>query len=95
MKKAIALAIFVALVAAGCKEKATLTVTTDDAPAATELTPEQLGELGAAIRKQPDQAQKMLSERGLTEETFEQAIRRVTENPDSSKRYTEAYKKAS
>jgi hypothetical protein len=59
------------------------------------LSPEELGELGAKIKKNPSDAQKLLSEKGLTEQQFEQAVRKVAENPDQSKRYAEAYKKAS
>ncbi len=59
------------------------------------LTPEQLGELGAQIRREPTRAEELLASRGLTEQTFEKAIRDVTENPDASKRYATAYRKAS
>ena len=65
--------------------------------AATEanLTPEQLGELGAEIEKTPDAAQQLLTERGLNEQTFEQAVRKVSEDPAAARRYAEAYKKTS
>ena len=59
------------------------------------LSPEELGELGAKIKKNPSDAEKLLSEKGLTQQQFEQAVRKVAESPDQSKRYTEAYKKAS
>jgi UDP-N-acetylglucosamine:LPS N-acetylglucosamine transferase len=59
------------------------------------LTPEQLGELGAKIKKSPNDAQKLLSEQGLTQESFEKQIRQVAQDPDASKRYAAAYKKAS
>ena len=61
----------------------------------TNLSPEELGELGAKIKKNPKDAEKLLSEKGLTEPQFEQAVRKVSESPDQSKRYAEAYKKAS
>ena len=61
----------------------------------TNLSPEDLGELGAKIKKNPKDAEKLLSEKGLTEQQFEQAVRKVAESPDQSKRYAEAYKKAS
>jgi hypothetical protein len=67
---------------------------TTTAPA-TPLTPEQLGELGAQIRKEPARAQELLASHGLNAQSFEKAIRDVTENPDASKRYAEAYRKAS
>jgi len=56
----------------------------------SNLSPEELGELGAKIKKNPSDAQKLLSEKGLTEQQFEQAVRKVAENPDQSKRYAEA-----
>lgn len=72
----------------------TAPVTTAKATA-TDLTPEQLGELGAQIRKEPARANEILSQKGLDQATFEKAIRDVTENPEASKRYADAYRKAS
>ena len=84
------------LIAFGCgKETTTSTVSTEPAATTANLTPEQLGELGAKIKKQPNDAQRLLSEQGLTEESFEQAIRKVSEDPQASKRYAAAYNKAS
>lgn len=60
-----------------------------------ELTPEQLGELGAQIRKEPERAEALLTRHGLTKESFEAAIRKVTEEPDASRRYADAYRKGS
>jgi ABC-type enterochelin transport system substrate-binding protein len=59
-----------------------------------DLTPEQLGELGAQIRKNPNDAKRLLTQHGLNEQTFEQAVRKVSEDPAASKRYAESYKKA-
>ena len=64
------------------------------AVASGSLTPEKLGELGARIRKEPTRANELLTQQGLTEESFEQAIRNVTEDPEASKRYAESYRKA-
>lgn len=95
---------FIALVALtlilnfGCKNQKTSSSTTPgntEVSQATNLSPEELGELGAKIKKNPGDAQKLLSEKGLTEQSFEQAVRKVAENPEQSKRYAEAYKKAS
>jgi hypothetical protein len=67
-----------------------------EAPAtAASLTPEQLGEIGAEIQKQPDQAKQTLEKHGLNEKSFEEAVRKITENPEESKRYAESYKKHS
>ena len=63
------------------------------AASTTQLSPEQLGELGAQINRQPERADELLAHQGLTRETFEQQIRRVTEDPQASKRYADAYRK--
>ena len=94
----ISLTVLLAL-AGGCKQKETASVSSDSKTVATTetkqaLTPEQLGELGAKIEKTPDQAAALLSEHGLTEKTFEQEIRKITEDPEASKRYASAYEKA-
>lgn len=90
----IGIAVALLLVTGGCKEKSTQTVSGDQALTQSSLTPEQLGEIGAKIKKQPSDAQKILSDNGLTEESFEDAIRKVSEDPQASKRYAEAYKRA-
>ena len=66
---------------------------TTNAETKTDLTPEQLGELGAEIEKNPDAAEQLLTERGLDEQTFERAVRKVSEDPAAARRYAEAYKK--
>ena len=86
----------------GCKNQSNNTASTN-APGdsntsvaqQSNLSPEELGELGAKIKKNPSDAGKLLSEKGLTQQQFEQAVRKVAESPDQSKRYAEAYKKAS
>jgi hypothetical protein len=106
MKNVLALSLVGLLaIAGGCKQKdaavaetsttAATTAGTTTTNAAEQLTPEELGELGAQIRKSPDKARELLSEHGLDEKSFESQIRKVTEDPDASKRYAEAYKKAS
>ena len=100
------IAAFLFVVAAGCHNQQTASNTTSQPyaksssnPAATAeasaLSPEDLGTLGAAIKKQPNNADKLLADKGLNEQSFAAAIRKVSENPDSAKRYTAAYKKAS
>ncbi|HEX2836416.1 MAG TPA: hypothetical protein VHW00_25650 [Thermoanaerobaculia bacterium] len=104
MRKASTLIVIVLLaIAGGCNQDQKTNVAATGQPRAQtaqqvsqqELTPEQLGELGAQIRKTPDRAMDLLSQRGLTQQTFEQQIRKTTENPDASKRYAAAYRKAS
>ena len=63
--------------------------------AAANITPEELGELGAKIQKDPARADQLLAEKGLTQESFEKAIRDVTESTDASKRYAQSYKRVS
>jgi hypothetical protein len=76
---------------------ATTTSPAANAPTAnaSTLTPEQLGQLGALINKQPANADKLLADQGLTQATFEAAIRKVSSDPAESKRYAAAYKSAS
>ena len=73
---------------------ATTGSTSETTVAQNTMTPEQLGELGAAIKKSPNDASKLLADRGLTEESFEQQVRKVAEDPAASKRYAAAYHKA-
>jgi hypothetical protein len=103
MRKALTLSIVVLLaLAGGCNQDrnepaaAAPSAQPQVAQATThEMTPEQLGELGAQIRKNPDGAEALLTQHGLTKESFEARIRKITENPDASKRYAAAYRKAS
>jgi hypothetical protein len=99
---AIAMLVF----AAGCKNNTSSTTASSDtsstpaaqsaaAAAPSSLTPEQLGTLGAQIKKQPNDADKILAGHGLNEQQFAAAIRKVSENPADAKRYAAAYKSAS
>ena len=99
--RAIAMTVFLSalLVAGGCTDQKSTTATTaaptnEQVASTPQLTPEQLGELGAAIKKNPNDAQRLLTEKGLNEETFEQAVRKVSEDPAASKQYADAYKRA-
>ena len=101
MKSALFATLVLAVVLlSGCKQQQNASNTpgtTNDqtsATASTNLTPEQLGELGAQIKANPKEADKLLSEHGLTEASFEKAIRQVTQDPDASKRYAAAFRKA-
>ena len=58
-----------------------------------ELTPEQLGEIGARISNDASQAKQILSQHGLDEKSFEQKIRKITEDPEASRRYAAAFEK--
>ena len=94
------------VLAAGCKNQSASSstpstasntqATSAAAPSqASSLSPEDLGTLGAQIKKQPNDADKLLAERGLNEQSFAAAIRKVSEDPTQAKRYTAAYKRAS
>ena len=88
------LTLFLTLAACGGKQQQASNTTAPATVNASALTPEQLGELGAQIQKNPDRAQELLTHHGLTAESFEKAIREVTENPDASRRYAAAYRRA-
>ena len=99
LTSAVALAI---LLVAGCRNNQSTTAaksgntpTNSVAAASSSLTPEELGTLGAQIKKQPNDADKLLSQHGLNEQSFAAAIRKVSEDPGAAKRYTAAYKSAS
>ena len=99
---AVSLVVLMAFVGCGADDRQTANKNTEPAKttpvatsaATTALTPEELGELGARIRKTPDRANEILRERGLNEKSFETEIRKVTEDPEASKRYAAAYKRA-
>lgn len=84
---------------AACQQKETASVATPApsappaAAAAQPLTPEQLGELGGLIQNNPDRATELLTQHNMTRESFEKAVREVTENVDASRRYAVAYRK--
>ena len=86
------------LLAGACREEPTASgadvSSTDVARSAVQLTPEELGQLGAAIKKEPARADELLAQKNLNRQSFEAAIREVTEDPDKSKRYAEAYRSA-
>jgi hypothetical protein len=94
-KSWMALTICALLLTFGCQKQTTTSDALKNEQVVANLTPEQLGELGAKIKKQPSEAQRLLSQQGLTQESFETAIRKVSEDPEASKRYAEAYKRAS
>lgn len=97
-KATLALVLTLALTAACRSEQKTsneAAAAQQTAAAPATLTPEQLGELGARIRKDPASADELLSEKGLDQQSFEKAIRDVSENEEASKRYAAAYRKAS
>ena len=91
---AIALSAFI-LQGCGNHEKQTSAETSSPAAASADgASPEDLGRIGAEIRKQPQDAAKILTSHGMTEQAFEAAVRKVGESPEASKRYAAAFKQA-
>ena len=98
MKKlSIAIAALSLVLTFGCNQKSSSSasapqqgVTTEQA---TNLTPEQLGEIGAKIKKHPSDVNKILADNGLTQASFEKEIRKVSSDPAAARRYRDAYKK--
>jgi hypothetical protein len=98
----LALTLSLAVLLPGCGGKETASApaatATTGAQASTSvvaaLTPEQLGELGAQLSKNPDRADQLLEQQGLNRDSFEKAVREVTENVDASKRYAAAFRRA-
>ena len=91
------------LIAGGCKGNNQQTAATtpssasqpaSSAAATTAATPEELGALGAEIKKHPNDAHKLIAEHGLTEESFAAAVRKVSEDPAAAKRYATAFKQS-
>ncbi len=66
-----------------------------DFAVSVSLSPEDLGTLGAQIKKQPNAADSLLAAHGMNVQSFAAAVRKVSENPADAKRYTAAYKRAS
>lgn len=96
--RSLSIVILISFLAVACSDTERAEPTTgmtSSTSSTTTLTPEQLGELGAAIKKNPDSAQQLLSEKGLDDQSFEQAIRTLSEDPAASRRYADAYKRAS
>ena len=91
----ITLTLSLALAGACNRTEQATTPASEATVSATDLSPEQLGEIGGQIKKEPARAHEILSAHGLNEESLEAAIRKVTEDPDASKRYSAAFQKAS
>jgi hypothetical protein len=100
MKKTLIIASLVLVAALGCKQKSSTTAESSPSsqPAVTaqaqNVTPEQLGQIGADIKHHPKDADKILADHGLTQDSFARAIRQVASDPAASRRYRDAYKKA-
>lgn len=88
MKALTILLILVFPLVGGCGGEAA----TESAQASADAyTPEQLAEIGSAVEADPASAESILADAGLTPEEFEREVRKVTEDPDLSRRYATAY----
>lgn len=95
MRKTLAILAIAGSLAFACRKDATGTASPSSGlTSSASKSPEELGAIGAEIKKHPSEAKQILSQHGLSEETFETQIRKTTEDPDASKRYAAAYKKA-
>ncbi|HVT03070.1 MAG TPA: hypothetical protein VHL58_06790 [Thermoanaerobaculia bacterium] len=88
------LTILLVLALSACQKNGQTSPGSNTSQTSARLSPEELGELGAKITKSPKHAEEMLSGAGLTESSFETAIRKVAADPEASKRYAAAFKKA-
>ena len=82
--------LLLAILPLGCSDAETAAAETDAAVA--DLSPEELGRLGARLHESPGRAEEILAERGLTWEAFESAVRELAEDPEASRRYSEAFR---
>lgn len=87
--KALTILLILAIpLAMGCSGDAA----TESAQASSDAyTPEELAEIGSDVEADPASAESILADVGLTPEEFEREVRRVTEDPDLSRRYATAY----
>jgi hypothetical protein len=64
-------------------------------PETGEWSPEELGRLGGRIHQEPERADAILAEAGLTAEELEARVREVTADPDASRAYAEGFRAVS
>ena len=77
--------------AAGCEGQAGEDAVGENA---AELSAEELGRLGGRIHAEPERADELLAEAGLTEEQLDAQVREVTADPDASREYARAFREA-
>lgn len=66
-------------------------VEADTVGSAAELSPTDLGTLGARLHQSPQEADAILESEGLTWEEFEAAVRQVSADVGDAEAYTEAF----
>lgn len=94
MKQTLILFSMIAALAFGCADTDTGVAETAETNVSeeAELRPEELGALSAEISRNPDNAQEILAERGLTEEQFEEQVRQTAADPEASEEYAQAFR---
>lgn len=65
----------------------------DESPAAgaADFSAEELGRLGAELDQEPERAEAILEDAGITWEEFEAAVREVSADSEEARRYAEAF----
>ena len=92
MRTALSLLAFCLLLAGGLS-LAACDAGDDEAPAAeaADLSAEELGRLGAQLDQEPERAEAILEEAGVTWEEFEAAVREVSADAEEARSYSEAF----
>lgn len=62
--------------------------------AAADLSPKELGALGAELYRSPDRAEQILADRGIDPDEFEAAVREVAADTGDAREYAEAFGEA-
>jgi hypothetical protein len=87
--------VLAAMLALGaCEERSPGPLEMAAEPAAAELVaaPEELGRLGARLEAEPEAAERLLEEEGLTLSEFADAVRSVAADAELAARYAEGFR---
>lgn len=61
---------------------------------AAELSPAELGEIGAELDQSPDRAEEILREKGIDPDEFGAAVREIAADVDAARKYSRAFAEA-
>jgi hypothetical protein len=87
-----ALLLSLGIFGAACQDEvATSDSTTAESVDAGELSPDELGRIGARLHEAPDDAEAILADEGITWEDYQAAVREVSADVESAQRYSEAF----
>ncbi len=87
-----ALLLSLGIFGAACQDEV---ATTSESVDAGELSPDELGRIGARLHEAPDDAEAILADEGITWEDYQEAVRQVSADVESAQRYSEAFHAAS